>query len=69
MLFYFFVSNEWLFMMQFFCAYQIINFDLKIKFKKIMNYKFVIMCMFNTPNYYLYVDRILIYNISNNDTY
>ncbi len=56
MLFYFFVSNEWLFMMQFFCAYQIINFDLKIKFKKIMNYKFVIMCMFNTPNYYLYVD-------------
>ncbi len=33
-----------------------------------MKYKFVIMCMFNTPNYYLYVNWILVYNISNNDT-
>jgi len=24
--------------------------------------------MFNTPNYYLYVNWILVYNISNNDT-
>jgi hypothetical protein len=27
------------------------------------------MCMFNRPNYYLYVNWILVYNISNNDTY
>ncbi len=26
------------------------------------------MCMFNTPNYYLHVTWILVYNISNNDT-
>jgi hypothetical protein len=38
------------------------------KFKEILKYKFVIMCMFNTPNYYLYVNLILVYNISNNDT-
>jgi len=27
------------------------------------------MCMFNTPNYYLYINWILVYNISNNDTW
>jgi hypothetical protein len=46
----------------------IINFDFKIKFKEILKYKFVIMCMFNTTNYSLYVDWILVYNTSNNDT-
>jgi hypothetical protein len=40
----------------------------KIWLKEILKYKFVIMCMFNTPNYYLYVIWILVYNISNNDT-
>jgi hypothetical protein len=40
----------------------------KIWSKEILKYKFVIMCMFNTPNYYLYVNWILVYNISNNDT-
>jgi hypothetical protein len=39
----------------------------KIWLKEIIKYKFVIMCMFNTPNYYLYVNWILVYNISNND--
>jgi hypothetical protein len=38
------------------------------KFKENFKYKFVIMCMFNTANYYLYVNWILVYNISNNDT-
>jgi hypothetical protein len=45
----------------------LVNFDFKIILKIILKYKFVIMCMFNTPNYYLYVDWILIYDISNND--
>jgi len=34
---------------------QIIIFDWR-KFKEILKYEFVIMCMFNTPNYYLYVN-------------
>jgi hypothetical protein len=38
------------------------------EFKEILKYKFVIMCMFDTANYYLYVNWILVYNISNNDT-
>jgi len=33
------------------------------KLKEILKYKFVIMSMFNTPNYYLYVNWILVYNI------
>jgi hypothetical protein len=40
----------------------------KIWLKEILKYKIVIMCMFNTTNYYLYVNWILVYNISNNDT-
>jgi hypothetical protein len=46
---------------------QIIKFDWR-KFKEILKYKFVIMCMFNTPNYYLYVNWISFYKISNNYT-
>jgi hypothetical protein len=30
----------------------------KIKFKKVVKYKFVIMCMFNTPNYDLYKKKL-----------
>jgi len=41
----------------------------KFWLKEILKYKFPIMCMFNAPNYYLYVNWILIYNITNNDTY
>jgi hypothetical protein len=48
-----------------FCANNKIDWR---KFKEILKYKFVIMCMFNTLNYYLYVNWILVYNISNNDT-
>ncbi len=44
-----------------------INFDRR-KFKEILKYKFVIMCTFDKFNYYLYVNWILVYNISNNDT-
>ncbi len=51
-----------------FFVHIIINFDLKIKFKEILKYKFVIMWMFNTPNYYLYINWILVYKKSNNDT-
>ncbi len=40
----------------------------KISLKEILKYKFVIMCMFNTPSYYLYVNWILVYDIPNNDT-
>jgi len=36
--------------------------------KEILKYNIVIMCMFNTSNYYLHVNWILVYNISNNDT-
>jgi hypothetical protein len=50
-----------------FLSTQIINFDWK-KFKEILKYKFVIMCMFNALNYYLYVNWILVYNILNIDT-
>jgi len=50
-----------------FLCIQIIKFDWR-KFKEILKYKFLIMCMFNTPNYYLYVNWILVYKISNNDT-
>jgi hypothetical protein len=50
-----------------FLCTQIIKFDWR-KFKEILKYKIVIMCMFNTPNYYLYVNWVLVYNISNNDT-
>jgi hypothetical protein len=52
---------------KYFLCTKIIKFDWR-KFKEILKYKFVIMCMFNTPNYYLYVNWILVYNISNNDT-
>jgi hypothetical protein len=41
---------------------------LKEKFNKILKYEFVIMCMFNTPIYYFYINWILTYNISNDDT-
>jgi hypothetical protein len=34
---------------RFFCAYKFIKFALK-KFKEILKYKFVIMCMLNTPD-------------------
>jgi hypothetical protein len=54
-------------MMQIFLGKQIIRFY-SGKFKENLKYKFLIMCMFNTLNYYLYVNWILIYNISNNDT-
>jgi len=40
----------------------------KIWLKEILKYKFVIMCMFIALNYYLCVNWILVYNISNNDT-
>jgi len=46
---------------------QIIKFDWR-KYTEILKYKFVIMWMFNTPNSYLYVNWILVYNISNSDT-
>jgi hypothetical protein len=49
-----------------FLCIKIIKIDWR-KFKEILKYKFVIMCMFNTHNY-LYVNWILVYNISNNDT-
>jgi hypothetical protein len=52
---------------KYFLCTQIIKFDWR-KFKEILKYKIVIMCIFNTPNYYLYVNWILVYNISNNDT-
>jgi hypothetical protein len=52
---------------KYFLFIQIIKFDWR-KFKEILKNKFVIMCMFNTPNYYSYVNWILVYNISNNDT-
>jgi len=52
---------------KYFLCTQIIKFDWS-KFKEILKYKFVIMCMFNTPNYDLYVNLILIYKILNNDT-
>jgi len=38
------------------------------EFKEILKYQIVVMCMFNTPIYYLYVNCILVYNISNIDT-
>jgi hypothetical protein len=52
---------------KYFLCTQIIKVDWR-KFKEILKYKFAIMCMFNTPNYYLYVNWILVYNILNNDT-
>jgi hypothetical protein len=52
---------------KYFLYTQIIKFDWR-KFKEILKYNFVIMCMFNTFNYYLYVNWILVYNISNDDT-
>jgi hypothetical protein len=52
-----------------FLCVKMVNFDLKIKFKEILKYKFVIVCMFNKHViYYFYVVWILVYNISNNDT-
>jgi hypothetical protein len=48
-----------------------VHTNIKIWLKEILEilkYDFLIMCMFNTPNYYLYVNWILVYNISNNDT-
>jgi len=50
-----------------FLCIQTLKFDWR-KFKEILKYKFVIMCMFNTPNYFLYASWDLVYNISNNDT-
>jgi hypothetical protein len=38
------------------------------EFKEFLKYKILIMCMFNKPNYYIYVNWILVCNISNNDT-
>jgi hypothetical protein len=42
------------------CKYFFVHINSKLWFwktiKEILKYKFVIMCMFNTPNYYLYVD-------------
>jgi hypothetical protein len=52
---------------KYFLCTQIIKSDWR-KFKENLKYKFVMMCMFNTHNYYLYVNWILVYNISNNDT-
>jgi len=52
---------------KYFLCIQIIKFDWR-KSKEILKYKFLIMYMFNTPNYYIYVIWILVYNISNNDT-
>jgi hypothetical protein len=40
----------------------------KNKILSILKYKFIIMCMFNTHNYYLFIDWVLVYNIWNNDT-
>jgi hypothetical protein len=51
---------------KYFMCTQIIKFDWKIC-KEILKYKFVIMCKFNTLNYYLYLNLVLVYNISNND--
>jgi hypothetical protein len=58
--------NGYLWCKYFLCT-QIIKFDWR-KFKGILKYKFVIMCIFHTPKYYLYVNLILVYNIWNNDT-
>jgi hypothetical protein len=58
--------NGYVWCKHFLCT-QIIKFDQK-KFKEILKYKFLIMWMFNTPNYYLYVNWILMYNTSNNET-
>jgi len=54
-------------MMQIFFVHTNNKISLK-EIKEILKYKFVIMCMLNTPKYYLYVNWILVYKISNNDT-
>jgi hypothetical protein len=64
--FYLYKMNGYVWCKFFLCT-QIINFDWG-ELKKNLKYKFVIMCMFNTPSYYLYVNWILVYNISNNHT-
>jgi hypothetical protein len=38
------------------------------KFKEIWKYKILVMCIFSTPHNYLYVNWILVYNMSNNYT-
>jgi hypothetical protein len=58
--------NGYVWCKHFLCT-QIIKYDW-MKFKEILKYKFVIMCMFNTLNYYFSVNSILVYNTSNNDT-
>jgi hypothetical protein len=43
------------------CKYFFVHINIRLWFKEILKYKFVVMCMFsNIPNYCLYVEWIFV---------